>query len=259
MGHIRFGRLPRTHRWEQVIGLLGAGAPVGDVAAASAKAAETALDAASSDPALVHAFWLLTQVPLAARSNDYVGSLERLGITAGSDPSLLAIVTAFQRAVDNHARHVPGKTDLGEMAQLAAAESLSTFVARDLPGLFDVTATDVKVALGRLAAPDRFARLARDFFSRLAWRTLEYFVSREIANHIGPGRSFRSIESQIDFRQALEQHCREAALIVEAFAGGWYSKTNFNGGITPKKAAGFAHVAFKKLRAELGKRAAADA
>lgn len=259
MGHIRLGRLPRTHRWEQVIGLLGAGAPARDVAAASAKAAETALDEASSDPALVHAFWLLTQVPLAARSSDYVGSLQRLGIDAGREPSLLQVVTAFQRAVDDHARRVPGKTDLGEMAQLAAAESLSTFVARDLPGLFDVTAGDVKLALGKLAAPDRFARLARDFFSRLVWRSLEYFVSREIANHIGPGRGLRSIESQVDFRQALEQHCREAALIVEAFAGGWYSKTNFNGGITQRKAANFAYVAFKKLRAELGKRAAANA
>ena len=259
MGHIRLGRLPRTRPWERVIGLLAHGAPVNDVAAASAKAAEVALTEAASDPALVHAIWLLTQLPLAARSNDYSGSLERLGIKAGKDPSLLAVVTAFQRAVDDHVRHVPGKTDLGEMAQLAAAESLSTFVARDLPGLFDVNADDVKLALGKLAAPDRFARLARDFFSRLVWRSLEYFVSREIANHVGPGRGLRSIESHVEFRQALEQHCREASLIVEAFAGGWYSKTNFNGGITPKKAAGFAHVAFKKLRAELSARAATDA
>lgn len=259
MGHIRLGRLPKTRPWDKVIGLLATGAPVNDVVAASAKAAEAALTEASSDPALVHAFWLLTQIPLAARSSDYFANLERLDIKAGRDPSLLAVVTAFQEAVDKHARRAPGKTDLGEMAQLAAAESISTFAARDLPGLFDVTAADVKLALGKLAAPDRFARLARDFFSRLVWRSLEYFVSREIANHVGPGRGLPSIQSHVEFRQALEQHCREAALIVEAFAGGWYSKTNFNGGITPRKAANFTHVAFKKLRAELGKRAAADA
>jgi hypothetical protein len=40
---------------------------------------------------------------------------------------------------------------------------------------------------------------------------------------------------------------------VEEFSGGWFSKTNFEGGITPKKAADFVFVALKKLRAELAR------
>ena len=86
--------------------------------------------------------------------------------------------------------------------------------------------------LGKLAAPDRFAKLSRNFFARLINRNLEYFISRAIADHVGPGRGVRSIGDYAEFRHALAQHCYEAALIVEAFSSEWYSKANWKGGIT---------------------------
>jgi hypothetical protein len=91
------------------------------------------------------------------------------------------------------------------MAKLAATESLTTILAVDLPTLFNTTGEDVRYALGKLAAPDRFARLSRDFFARLVNRSLEYFTSRAIADHIGPDRSLPSIGDYADFRQALAQ------------------------------------------------------
>ena len=142
------------------------------------------------------------------------------------------------------------------MAKLAATEALATVLAAELPGLFDTTGEDVRYALGKLTAPDRFARLSRNFFARLINHNLEYFISRAIADHVGPGRGTRSIGDYADFRQALAQHCYEAAFIVEAFSGEWYSKANWKGGITQARAAGFTYVAFKKLREELRRRAA---
>jgi len=65
MGHVRLGVLPKTRKWEQVVDELRYGADVGAVAASVAEAAETALRKASQDPAFLHVFWLLTQVPLA--------------------------------------------------------------------------------------------------------------------------------------------------------------------------------------------------
>ena len=63
-----------------------------------------------------------------------------------------------------------------------------------------------------------------------------------------------------DFNAALDLHCREASRIIKEFSGGWYGKTLFQeGDISPDKASQFAHVAFKKLRAELRKRRGADA
>jgi hypothetical protein len=48
--------------------------------------------------------------------------------------------------------------------------------------------------------------LARDFFARLTQKTLEYYISRELPNHVGPGTPIPSIGSQIEFRAALQRH-----------------------------------------------------
>ena len=256
MGHNRLGRLPKTQPWDSVVALLAAGGPMRAIATATAEAAENSLAQAASDPTLRHAFWLLTQLPLAARSSDFTARLRELQVDAGEAPSLLSLVAAFQTSVDATTRRSVGKTDFGEMAQLAATEALTTVVASDLPGLFGATTEDVRYALGKLAAPDRFAKLSRSFFARLTNRNLEYFVSRAIPDHIGPGHGFRSVSDQTEFRQALALHCYEAALIVEEFSRAWYAKTNWQGGVTPAKAAGFVHVAFRKVRAELRQRAA---
>jgi hypothetical protein len=68
MGHIRLGRLPATKKWKQVVALLAYGASTEQIAGASAEAAENSLEHARHDLALVQSFWLLTQIPLAARS-----------------------------------------------------------------------------------------------------------------------------------------------------------------------------------------------
>ena len=256
MGHIHLGRLPKTRPWNAVVELLRAGASTADIAKATANAAENSLAAAASDPALRHAFWLLTQLPLAARSTDFAGCLKELKIDVGAASSMLSLAAAFHESLEARSRSSTGKTDLGGMAQLAATEALTALLAAELPSLFGTTGEDVRYALGKLAAPDRFGKLSREFFARLVNRNLEYFISREIADHIGPGRGFRSLNDQAVFRQALNQHCYEAALIVEAFSRQWYSKANWEGGVTPAKAAGFVHVAFKKLREELRRRAA---
>jgi hypothetical protein len=116
MGHIRLGRPPRTRKWQQVVALLGGNAALANVAATSAAAAESGLRLFHADPALGPSFWLLTQIPLAARAGDFVANLDKLGIRAGADPTLIAIVGAFSEAVDRHLRRIGGRTDLGEMA-----------------------------------------------------------------------------------------------------------------------------------------------
>ena len=49
MGHVHLGRLPSTKRWQQVVALLSAGAPVEQIAGASAEAAENSLEHARND------------------------------------------------------------------------------------------------------------------------------------------------------------------------------------------------------------------
>ena len=258
MGHIRLARLPVTKRWEQVIELLRAGGSIAQLAAATAHAAETELQSAKGDPALAYTIWLLTQLPLAARSQQFRKRLVELGFEADAGQSVLALVAGFSLAVDRNTAGRSDRTDLGELARQAAAESLSSTIGASTQSLFGASADDVQRELGRLATKERFARLASDFFARLTQKTLEYYLSRELPNHIGRDKHLQTIARQIEFRVALERHCREAALIVDEFAGGWYSKGNFQGTLNPATAQGFADYALKKMRDELRKRRASN-
>jgi hypothetical protein len=89
--------------------------------------------------------------------------------------------------------------------------------------------------------------VARDFFARLTERYLTYFLSRELSNEL------ESVGSNRQFREALSLHCKQASKIVEQFAAEWFSKANYQGGITPRKAAGFISHAMTKLGTELQK------
>jgi hypothetical protein len=261
MGHIRLGTLPRTQKWNQVVSLIAGGANVERIAAASADAAEHGLERASQDEGLGHAFWLLTQIPQAARHSNFSERLWELGLTGvSSKPTLLEIVAAMTRAVDGHVRERGKRTDLGEMAQRAAAETLASLAGRELPSLFGPTTTDVQEAFAKLGTSDRFSMVARDFFSRLTSRSLGYFLSRELSKHVGPKKRFAAIGEHSDFNAALDPHCREASRIIKEFSGGWYGKTlQQEKQISRDDARRFAHVAFKKLRAELRKRRDTDA
>lgn len=77
MGHVWLGRLPATRKWQQVVSLLSEGATLERIAGASAEAAENSLGHARRDPALLHSFWLLTQIPLAARAPSVFSSSRR--------------------------------------------------------------------------------------------------------------------------------------------------------------------------------------
>lgn len=255
MGHIRLGVLPSSKKWRQVVEELEHGADVARLARATADAADFALSNAAHDRALGDALWLLTQIPLAARGPDYADDLGELGLDLPSAPSLFDLTAAIAEALDEKAQFTGSSTDLGKMAALSLVESLTAAVEPQLPSLFEPIPDEVRVALGRLSGGDRFAGLARTFFSRLTHRCLDYYLSRELANHTGLGGRFADDGARARFDAALAQHCFEASKIIEAFAGGWYGKTVYQGdGLTRDKVERFARYAFKKLRDELGRR-----
>jgi hypothetical protein len=248
------GFLPRTRPWRKVIGLLEDGAAADQLSAATYQAAKGGLKTAAQDVALVHSFWLLTQIPLAAHKENFAQELQGRGLNVSNKPTLLEIASAFSDTVERYARRHGGRTDLGEMAQLAATESLTALSSEKTPTLFGVTASAVQKSLGKFSTEQRFGVLARDFFARLTRRYLMYFLSRELPKHVGEKRRFHNIEDHTEFVQALETHCVQTSLIVERFAGEWFSKTEYVSGITEERAKGFVYVAMKKLGAELAMR-----
>jgi hypothetical protein len=253
MGHQQLGAISRSRNWRQVIGLIADGAEVQAVAAAASRAAEASMIDASADPAVRHAFWLLTQVPIAARHKQFASALRRLGLDVGDQPTLVELTARVMNAIDKFVAQSKGRSDFGEMAQLCAAESLTAVTGRELPDLFGNNSM-VQAVLAGFATPKQFAVLARDFFARLTRLHLNYFLSRVLLAHIGAGKRFSSVREHRAFEEALEIHCRETSRIIREFSAEWFSKHVFEGGIDEAGAGRFVHVAFQKIRKELQQR-----
>jgi len=258
MGHQHLQAIPKTKDWRQVVALIGGGASLEDVAAASAKAVERGMIDASEDPCVRQAFYLLIQIPVAARKGDFALSLQKIGLEVGAEPTLTDVCSAMMDSIDGFASRLGHRTDFGEMAQLAAVEALHSIVTRELadlePGHDRLPAT-----VAGLATSKQFAILSREFFSRLTRRHLNFYLQRELSNHVGAGRRFTTIGDHLAFDLALDLHCREASRIIKEFSGEWFSKHLFEGGIDREKAGRFVHVASKKIRDELSRRGLAHA
>jgi hypothetical protein len=259
MGHTRLAALPRTRKWQQVVALIGAGAATSQIANATIDAAENGLQTAAGDPAIVETLWLLTQLPLDARSDDFVGALRHTGLAVSDQPSLIEITAAVSECIDARVQRKPGRTDLGEMAQMAAIEAITKVVTDRTHKLFDADHRDVRDAFKSMATVKQFGLLSREFFGRLTDKCLNYFLSRAIHHHVGEGERFETLSQQATFKRALGTHSYEAALIVEKFSGEWFSKTQWERrGISKQEVRSFSHIAMRKICSELKEGAGHD-
>ena len=272
MGSHEFLSLPQTSPFRVVVGLLGTGADFGGAAGVAAGTidaiADATLDAslaglerAKSDDGLGFAFYLLTQVTQAARQPDFLATVNRLGLQApkatqagpisdstAGEYDVFDLVASFTTTVDRHLLHTRARTDIGELAQQAAAESLTALCRPRSETLFGSSLETVKDSLRALSSKKGFATLTQDFFARLARKYVLYHLSRELSNHVGQGRRFPSIVEHNDFLKQLDDHCHVSSRMLRTFAGDWYSKANWKGGVTPRKAKGFIAHALDKMR-----------
>lgn len=255
VGHTRLGNLPRSRKWKEVIGLIAIGAGAEQIANAIIRAAETGLMQAAHHPGLVEAFWSLTQLTQAAREPHFAAALRDRGFNVPDDPSLLAILSAMSQRVDAAMPNNRGRTDLGEMAQSAAVEVTNQLVTDRATSLFAATGQDVQRAFRELGTEKNFGQLGKRFFARLTDKVLQFYASRESANHVGKGQRFANLAAKAVFDEAMRTHCAQASVIVEKFAGEWQSSKNWKnkevGGISRKDVEGFAHKAMSKMVDEL--------
>lgn len=257
MGHIRLGTLSRSKKWRDVVGLLESDAPLDVIAEAAAKASELDLSRASNDPRFQFVSSLLVRLPLLARTPGFEQALADLGVGENALSSVTGLLAGLELAIDRQSFELGGSSDAGELAKSALLESLSVQLRDRLPTLFEPTPQEIRAALGSFSSGDRFALLARDFFARLTYRSLDYYLSRELANHTGQDRRFGSDADRVAFQQALAQHTFEASRIVQEYAGGWYGKTVWQKHALDQAAINdFSNYAFKKLRSEFGRRRA---
>jgi hypothetical protein len=260
MGHQTLGRLPRTRRWREVVELLDRSpGETAAVAAAVTEAADFRFRQLANDPGLGYAIWLLARVSWAARGADFLGELRSLGIDTTHDATTLSVISQLSERIRAELSTSPSSGQFGEIATLAARRALTETVAQTGPSLFSSSIEDLQRAFRDYSTRTGFGDLAQHFFADFMARSLRSFVDRELATHVGEG-ALADVGASRDFMDALDLHSRQAARIVEDFAGGWYSKHNWEskGEVSQEEAQRFVAYALRKLRTEL-KRGAATA
>ena len=261
MGHQRLGDIPKTQKWANVVAKVtagGQGAPGGsaspeairEIAAETLDAAETGLLKSINDPGLRFTFYLLTQLVLAARETNWQDSLAGLSIHIADDCSLYDLTSEFQIAIDDHLSKHGGSTDVSEMAQQAAGETIARLAGPKANTLFGTGSDEVQAALNNLSTKAGFARLGQRFFGGFMARFLNFYLSRISAGQVGEA-GCQQVGDLTRFNEALAAHCQQSARIVHDFCGEWYSKTEFQKGIDLENTSAFMAVAMKKLKAEL--------
>jgi len=241
--------LGTSKKWNEVVELLSSDAELSDVAMAVFDASDRAFTKAGYDEGLKYVFWLMTQIPIAARHEDFPSGLRDIGIHVGKDPSIWEIIAAFNEKIEKQLRTWKMTTDIADMAMTAASESISSQVTEKTESLFGRSPDDIKKALASYSKSWQFSKLSRDFFARLTKHYLSYFLTRELTNHIGVNKRFDNLNEHEDFQSALKKHCREVSKIVQKFSNDWHRK-HLPGGISQEEVSGFVSIALRKIKDE---------
>lgn len=260
MGHQRLGTIPKTQKWDAVVSRLLEGSglareDVGDIAALTLDAAGPALENAVGDVGLRYTFYLLTQIALASRQEDWHAGLAAAGIKLSSDSTIFDLTSKLQIAIDDHVAEHGHATDISEMAQSAAGEALSSLAADNSVTLFGNDGEGLRIAIKDLSTTKGFSRLGQVFFGRFAERFLNFYLSRVTAIEIGSER-LPNVDEVSRFNDALKAHCEQSAQIARDFCGQWYSKTEYLEGIDQDNTSRFMAIALRKLSRELAKQRA---
>lgn len=251
MGHIRLGQLPDTKPWRAVVAHIAGGESAAVVAASTSTAAVRGLERGRTDRGVARVIFLLARSALAARQTDFAVALEGIGITVPPEPSLFDLTAGLTTALQNwHCANPGARTDLGEMATLAATETLADTVGDRTVGLFP-TGEEVQTAVYEFSTLNGFARLGHEYYARFIRRFLLYHLGRELSQHVGGCGRFADHVAHAEFVADLSTHCREAAVIVRRYAGKWYDKKRFETGITEAQARYFSSRCLEKVRDEL--------
>jgi hypothetical protein len=258
MGHTRLGWVPKTKKWSAVVEQMSSGMGSGtalvediaSIAQLTLRAAERGIETAIGDKRLTYVFYLLTQIVLSSRQENWQQQLAEHGISLSKESSCFDLVSEMHTAADAQMASEQYSSDVGELAQKSAGETLAEMIAPKATTLFGSGRDELQSAVRQLSTKAGFARLGQKFFGKFLSHYLNFYLSRITAHQTGSNR-LSQIGEISEFNTTLECHCEQSAAIVRDFCGGWVSKTEYQTGITTENTSRFLAVAMRKLRDEL--------
>ncbi|MDD5085551.1 MAG: hypothetical protein PHE61_05860 [Candidatus Omnitrophica bacterium] len=254
MGHERVGFLPKTKKWNDLVGQMGSvyssGLPVASVAAQTLQNVRKRYETLFRDDTVKTVFAFLVVFSRACRFPDPRNQLQDSGIPIPDQPTLLSVVKALREQVPTH----ESASEYGQLALAAAADAIGQWhkqhATTQMP-LFQPS-SEFFESWRDLGNGAGFCELARLYFGKLTERYLNYFLDRAASAtfpNIQQREQFqREIHSHVD---DVSKHAFETAKITQSFAAGWFNAHTREGLPDAKEIEGFLAIAFGKLRDEL--------
>lgn len=272
VGHTRLGTLPKSQSWREIAAMFAAsgGQPEDDVpegterttdfghevtriAEKAMEGAAGAFERARRDPGIADAFFLLTRVAIACRSDGPAEALWQLGVQLPPQPTPVNVLSEVNRVLDETAFALGRQSDFREMAQAAIGEALAGWL-RDKTSQADMFAplgNKLWADLRGLASQDGFADVSHRAFAGLTSKLLGFYLSRA-AQPLKEEGLICGVADLQRFENELGRHSLERARIAKDFAGTWFTKHEFQrGGIDLTKTRRFVDYAMKKVADEL--------
>jgi hypothetical protein len=254
VGHERVGFLPKTHRWNDIVGQMGtlypSGLPIETIATQTLKNVRKRYETLSKDEAVKDVFTFLVAFSCACRFQDPWLQLQKSGVHVPEQPTLLSIVKALREYVPTN----EASSEYGQLAIAAAADAISQWHKQHVTlqlSLFQ-SSPDFFESWRDIGYGAGFCELARLYFGKLTERYLNYFLDRAAS------AAFSNIQHREQFRRDIQthvddvsKHAFETAKITQSFAAGWFNKNAREKVPESKEIEGFLALAFGKLRDEL--------
>jgi hypothetical protein len=259
MGHTRLGPIPKTRKWRDIVAAfvsesrgqgITSGEQVKQIVSKTFEAVQGALERVKGDLGLHYTIYLLTQLALASRNKEPETYLKRNGIELAEDANLVDLTAEIHNAIDRYVSANGKATDVSEMAQRAAGETLGRLAKTRSLDLFGGKRFQLLETMRGFSTKKGFGRMGQIFFGAFLARFLNFYLSKITAAETGK-KAIPQLGDLRRFNEILESHCLQSATIVRDFCGEWYAKTEYQKGINVENTHRFLVVALEKLRSEL--------
>ena len=226
MGHERVGVLPRTKRWQDVVGSIADAASInGDVSGLANGTLENVrsrLGAIQGDAGFIASFQFLLGLSLSASPGVDRASLGELAIDLEANPSPLTLAGTLGQYVANNRQ----SAEYAEMARKAAVDTISAWTEQQTRQLsFTGEHEQASEVWRRASDGSGFCEVARLFFGKFVERYLNYFIGREASSRLASTEDRERLARRLgDHVDGVSHHAFETARITQSFAAGWFNR-----------------------------------
>lgn len=254
MGHLKLGRLPLYRNWRKVVAALEDDSQdLETIAAKTAHAARSQLEAAAKSPYVWYPYWFMIQLAQSAQDDEaFYRFLDDYDIHIRDDLSAVGAVAQIQGKVQESLAKLGPRNALDELSLNVFHRALTGCALEGEHSLFDSEVEELRIALSNFAPSRAFSRLTQNYLGTFYGEILSYFLSYELGNHIGENRRFDSVRDAEEFNRNLKTYAQQVSQLVGEFSEGWHSKKLWKEGeINQDSVIRFLHIGFRKFQQQL--------